>query len=443
MEQSSEHTLFLIGISHKTATVEIREKLALDGTVLETVLKNVRATEGVSGCVALSTCNRTEVYAAVRASCASARDGIRDLLVGLAGPGAGVAEHLYAYEGEQVVAHLFRVVSGLDSMILGEPQIFGQVKAAYSLACDFKTDCSLINRLFHRAFHVGKRIRSLTSIGEGTVSVSFAAVELSRRMFGDLTGLSVLLAGTGKTGELCARRLMESGVERLLVANRTPSRAADLAVRLSGEAVPFDSIVELCGEVDILIASTASREPVITRDALAPVLERRDGRPLFLIDLGVPRNIDPAVSGFSCVKLYDIDDLEDVTLGNRERRMNEAGKAEEIAREEVAVFLNGLKELDIVPVIRSFHDSCEDIRIEELEKIRNRVNTETFETLDLVTRRIVRKILHRPTVAMRSSPAGEDRERMLSLLLEMFIGPGEGDSPDADAPHGTPDEDAD
>jgi glutamyl-tRNA reductase len=332
------------------------------------------------------------------------------------------------------------VVSGLDSLILGEPQILGQVKNAYSLACDQKTTCTAVNRLFHHAFRVGKLIRNLTSISEGTVSVSFAAVELSRRIFGDLTGRTVLLAGTGKIGELCARRLVESGVTCLYIANRTPSRAADLAERLTGEAVPFERIIELCARVDILITSVASREPIIRKDTLAPVLERRGGTPLFIIDLGVPRNIDPAVSECGCAHLYDIDDLEDVTLGNRERRMLEAEKAEELIRGEVEAFRSGMREREVAPVIRSLRDRCEDIRREELEKVRNRVDAETLETLDMVTRRIVRKILHRPTVAMRSSGTGADRERMLAAVQELFIErTSDGPRAEGNAAHQTPD----
>lgn len=421
MEQGSGDSFFLIGVSHKTAPVEIREKLSLDGDLLTAVLTDIRDIGGVSGCVALSTCNRTEVYAAIRKPEAAARERIRERLIELSGPGGEVAEHLYTFEGKGVVEHLFRVASGLDSMILGEPQILGQVKNAYSLACDRKTTCMAINRLFHHAFRVGKLIRNLTSIGEGTVSVSVAAVELSRRIFGDLTGRSVLLVGAGKIGELCARRLVESGMAHLFIANRTPSRAADLAGRLAGEAVPFESILELCGRVDILITSAAAREPIIRKDMLAPVLERRSGEPLVLIDLGVPRNIDPAVSGCGCAYLYNIDDLEDVTLGNREHRLLEAEKAEELIRGEVEAFRRRMSEREVAPLIRSLYDRCEGIRREELEKVRNRVDNDTFELFDLVTRRIVRKLLHQPTVAMRSFESAADRERVLATVRELFM----------------------
>lgn len=421
MERGSNNTFFIIGVSHKTAPVEIREKLSLDSGSLASVSTDIRGIEGVSGCVVLSTCNRTEVYAAVRKPVAAAGKRIREYLVGLSGSGDEIADHLYSFEGNSAVEHLFRVASGLDSMILGEPQILGQVKSAYSFACDRKTTCAAVNRLFHHAFRVGKLIRSLTSVGEGTVSVSIAAVELALQLFGGLAGRAVLLAGAGKIGELCARRLIESGVSRLYIANRTPSRAAELAERLGGEAVPFERVLDLCGRVDILITSVAAREPIIRKDSLAPALERRGGKPLFLIDLGVPRNIDPAVSECEGVRLHDIDDLENVTLDNRGRRMLEAEKAGELIRVEVETFRRGMSEREVAPVIRSLHDLCESIRRGEIEKIRNRVDAETFYTLDLVTRRIVRKILHQPTVAMRSTETVPDRERLLAAVRELFI----------------------
>jgi glutamyl-tRNA reductase len=424
MGRNTENAFFLIGISHKTAPVEIRERVSFDFESIGPLLAGIRGQEGVAECVALSTCNRTELYALLREPCDDARGGIEGFLLALSGAGEDLRPYFYTRSGIPVIEHLFRVVSGLDSMIVGEPQIFGQVKAAYSLACDQRTTGPAINRLFHHAFRVGKIIRSTTSVGEGAVSVSYAAVELARKIFGNLEGRSVLLVGAGKTGELCARGLVDSGVESLFIANRTPARASDLAERLTGEVIPFERIHDMTGTADIIITSVASRDPVFLREQTAERLALRAGKPLFLIDLGVPRNIEPGVSHLEGVHVYDIDDLQDVILDNQDRRRSEAERAEELIQREVGEFCCWLSEREVAPVIRDLHDRCETIRQDELERIRNRVSPETLEIMDLVTRRIVRKILHNPTVAMRSSETGGSRERILDTVRELFMNGG-------------------
>jgi glutamyl-tRNA reductase len=306
-------------------------------------------------------------------------------------------------------------------MIIGEPQIFGQVKTAYSLAADQQTTGPAVNRLFHNAFKVGKMVRNTTSVGEGAVSVSFAAVELARKIFGDLNGRSVLLVGAGKTGELCARGLFDSGVKNLYIANRTPARASDLAERLTGEVIPFERVHEMTGSADIIITSVTSRDPVILREQTAAQLVKRNGKPLFFIDLGVPRNIESGISHLEGVHVYDIDDLQDVILDNQDRRRMEAERADEIIRQEAEEFCAWLSEREVAPVIRDLHDRCESIRMDELDRIKNRVDPETYEIVDLVTRRIVRKILHNPTVAMRTSENGGSPERLLDTIRELFI----------------------
>jgi glutamyl-tRNA reductase len=422
MGRSKEDSFFLVGISCKTAPVEIREKFSFDSERLSAVLKELHPLKGIRECVAISTCNRTEIYATLKEPFAHAQQEITEYFTALSGIEDDISRYIYTKEGAQVIEHLFRVVSGIDSMIVGEPQIFGQVKNSYSTACDIGTTGTTINRLFHHAFQVGKLIRNTTSVGEGAVSVSFAAVELARKLFGSLDGRTVLLIGAGKTGELCLKSLADSGIKKIYISNRTPARASDLADRLSGEVVPFKSILDFCETVDIIITSVSSRKPILTLDELAPRLERRNGKPLILIDLGVPRNIETAVTDCTEAHLYNIDDLEDVILGNRDKRRMEVERAEELIGKEVNNFCCWLAEREVVPVIQDLHKKCESIRREEMERIRNRVSAETFDALDLVTRRIVRKILHHPTVAMRCSESGEIREQLLKSVRELFIG---------------------
>ena len=421
MGKITKDNFLLVGISHKTAPVEVREKVSFADSAIPRVMQGICALPGVAECVLLSTCNRTEVYSIVTAPADEARRLIENHIAEASGVKDEVSGFFYSSGGEKTFEHLFKVVSGLDSMILGEPQIFGQVKNAYSAACDAKCTGPALNRLFHTAFRVGKRIRSMTAIGEGAVSVSFAAVERARAILGDLCGRSVLLVGAGKTGELSAKGLRDTGVGHLYIANRTQARAHDLAERLNGEAVLFESMLELTGEVDIMITSVTTNEPIIARRDIEPHLSERGGKPLLIIDLGVPRNIDQDVAGMEYVSLLNIDDLEGLTLDNLDKRKNEAEKGEELIAGEVEDFSTWLSEREVIPVIRSLNAACENIRLDELEKIKNRVDGETLEVIDLVTRRIVRKLLHNPVITMRETESGEGRERLLKSVRELFI----------------------
>ncbi|MFA6472159.1 MAG: glutamyl-tRNA reductase, partial [Candidatus Latescibacterota bacterium] len=382
MGRSREDSLFLIGISHQTAPVEIREKLSFGNEQLGEALLGIYDLEGVRECVVLSTCNRTEVYATLSAPYHSAQYKIEEYLISRSGNDSEISGHLYLKEGKQVIEHLFRVICSLDSMIIGEPQIFGQVKNAYSAACDLKTTGTTINRLFHHAFRVCKHIRNVTSIGQGNVSVSYAAVELAQKLLGSLENRTVLLAGAGKTGELCVRRLTESGVKNIFIANRTQTRASELAFQLGGEAVSFRSIFDFCETVDIIITSISAPTPIITRNELSPHIVRRNGKPLILIDLGVPRNIEETISDFENTYLYNIDDFENVILDNLDKRRMEVEKAEELIHQEVENFCCWLGEKDVIPVIRDLRNRCESIRQQELQRIRNRVSSETYDALD-------------------------------------------------------------
>jgi len=411
----------MTGISHKTAEVELREKVSFPPDILVKVLRDLISLRGVSECVVLSTCNRTEFYTVFCEPVKKVRKTIEEYILSITGQNPSIFNSFYHLQGIEVIEHLFMVTCGLDSMILGEPQIFGQVKTAYSIACDNKCTGSALNRLFHHAFKVGKLIRNTTSVGEGAVSVSYAAVELARKVFGNLNGRSVLLVGAGKIGELCARQLVNSGVERLYISNRTPLRATDLAGKLAGEAIPFSEIPGMSSVVDIIITSVASCKPVIDTGDFMPFMKKRTGEPLVLIDLGVPRNIEPDASDTGSIVLYNIDDLENVIFGNRDKRRSEAEKAKKLIRNEVKEFHSWLSERNVIPVIQNLRERCESIRLAELKKVKNRMDSEAFYTLDLVTRRIVRKILHNPTITMRAAASDRSRERLLKSVHELFI----------------------
>lgn len=421
MERIDEHYFFLSGISHKTAPVDIRERVSFEGSACGAAACAVKEqVPGIRECVVLSTCNRTEFYAVSSGDPAEAKAAFEQYILGETGGDPEILEHFYYRYGAEAIEHLFKVTSGIDSMIVGEPQIFGQVKSAYSVACDYKCTGPALNRLFHHAFRVGKQIRNSTAIGEGSISVSYAAVELARKQFGELGGHSVLLVGAGKAGELCARKLMSSGVDRLFIANRTPARAETLASELTGDVIPFDHIAETAASVDILITSVTSREPIITSKALEYRKRNGNANPLFLIDLGVPRNIESSVAELDNVTLYNIDSLKDIAIGNLDRRRSEIEAAGEIIAREVDDFLAWLSGREVIPVIRDLRVKCEAIRTAELEKMKNRLPTHAYETLDMVTRRIVRKILHNPIIVMRTSESGDQREQLIETVRQLF-----------------------
>ena len=420
MRKIKKNHFLLLGISYKTAPVEIREKFYFDNSARCTVLQDIHRIPGVDECVLLSTCNRTEIYTVISEPLEEVRKKLEDFILNISSSNKEILNYFYYYQGDHVIKHLFRVSSSLDSMILGESQIFGQVKDAYSTACDNKCIGPTISRLFHHAFRVGKLIRNNTSIGEGAVSVSFAAVELAKSIFGNLNGCSVLLIGAGKTGELSAKHLTGSGIDCLYISNRTADRAKNLADKLHGEVIPFEGIHEMCEKVDIIITSVTSNEPIINKNKIIQYILNRKGKPLFLIDLGVPRNIDAAVATIDETFLYNIDDLEDHILKNMDKRTSEAEKAEELICTEVKELCSWISEREVIPVIRNLHFKCENIRLEELEKIKNRVNPEAYEKIDFVTERIVRKILHNPIVAMRTTESSVQRKQHLKSIHELF-----------------------
>jgi len=405
-DEANQMQLIVVGLSHKTAPIEVREKLTFPSARQAESLAGLCGNEHIAEAVILSTCNRTEIYAV----CTSAEDGV-DAVVGFTAGSCEVDRgklqtYLYTYQGAEVVEHLFRVVASLDSMVVGEAQILHQVKEAYSHSFENKACGQAFNKLFRQSFEVGKRVRTETEIGENAVSVSYAAVELARKVFDSLQGRSVLVLGAGKMSELTARHLVSQGVKSVLVANRTYERAEELAARFDGEAIHYDELFTRMRDADIVISSTAAQQHVITRDAVAATLKGRGGRPLFLIDIAVPRDIDPAVNDLSNVFLYDIDDLNGVVESNLEERMREAHLAEAIIDEEVSSFLDWLDSMEVVPTVAAIRAKAEVIRGAEMEKAFKRLGNMSEadrKTIDALTCAIVNKLLHGPTARLKAS----------------------------------------
>jgi glutamyl-tRNA reductase len=403
--------LTLVGLSHKTAPIEIREKLTFPAHRQSEALASLLTSDQVSEAVIVSTCNRTEVYAVT----AGAHEGV-DAVVGFLCEHHGLdhtelSPYLYVSQGESVVRHLFRVVASLDSMVVGEAQILGQVKEAYDHSFSNGASGRVFNKLLRQSFEVGKRVRNETAIGESAVSISYAAVELARKVFDSLAGRTILVLGAGKMSELTAKHLVSQGVHSVLVANRTYERAVELAERFEGEAIRYDDLFERMRDADIVISSTSATHYVVHRADIAEVMKRRSGRPLFLIDIALPRDIEPAVNGVSGVFLYDIDDLSGVVTSNLEERMREARAAEVIIDEELRSFETWLDSMEVVPTIAAIRAKAESMRADELEKALKRLNglsEKEIATVEALSQSIVNKMLHGPTARLKNAAAEKD-----------------------------------
>jgi glutamyl-tRNA reductase len=373
--------------------------------------------------VIVSTCNRVEVYGVAEVPGEARAAVFRHLCHHRGIDPASVDVCLYTHVDRDAVSHAFRVAASLDSMMIGEPQILGQVKDAFALAQSCETVGPALHTLFTQAFAVAKKVRSETDVGRYAVSVSFAAVELAKKIFDGLAGRTVLLVGAGKMGELAARHLVEQGAFPIYVANRTWSRAQDMARALSGTAVPFDELSTVLASADIVITSTGAHEPVIRRDMVAGVLSGRRGRPLFFIDIAVPRNVEESVETLDAVYCYDIDDLKQVVDANLRERRREAQRAETLVEREVGKFLTRMADADVIPTIVSLRERLESIRLGEVKKTMSRLgdaSPETREAIDALSSAIVNKILHAPITKLReSSRAGHGRS-WTELVHELF-----------------------
>jgi len=411
--------LALVGLNHKTAPVEIRERLAFSSDALRSALASLVGREQVNEAIILSTCNRVEVVAE------SSDDRlIREFLCEFHQiPHDSISKHLYSFRNVDAIRHVFRVTASLDSMVVGEPQILGQVKEAYRIAADAGTVGMHLTALMNRAFAVAKRVRSETGISQSAVSVSYAAVELARKIFGDLSGKTVMIIGASKMGELAAKHLRRAGVSSVLVTNRTFERAVELAQVFEGAAVPFEHFADHMLGADIVITSTGAPHFIIGKNLAEQIIHRRKNRPMFFIDIAVPRDIDPGVNEIDNAFLYDIDDLQQVIDTNLKERLKESMRAEEIIDHEVESFCLKMKGREVVPTIIELRDSLEKLRRDEIERNRRHLKNlspEQQAALDQITKAIVNKILHSPIEQLKQvahDPQGAD---LADLIRKIF-----------------------
>ena len=415
--------LWLIGLNHRTAPVGVRECLAFAESDLPHALDTLRSMPGIAEAMILSTCNRVEVAVTAEDSLAPA-DAVTAFLCRERGLDRSWLEpHLYGYADQDAVKHLFRVAASLDSMVVGEPQILGQLKNAYALAKTAGSVNGILDTVVTRAFTVAKRVRTETDIGASAVSVSYAAVELAREIFGNLKNRRVMLIGAGKMSELAARHLHRSGAE-ILVTNRTESRAQELASLVHGKIVPYDQYPAKLKDVDIVITSSGAPHYLLTKDSVKKLLDARRNRPMFLIDIAVPRNIEPAVNELDNVFLYDIDDLQKVVSENLKSRLNEAEEADRIVAEEVERLEAWMRTRSVGPIIADLQDALERLRVSEVDRMRGKLGPLTpqqEQAIEQLTRGIVNKIAHGPIAALRRN-AGDvsviDRIRNIFRLDE-------------------------
>ena len=409
--------LVVVGLNHNTAPIEIRECLAFPENKMEEALSRVHAIPSVRESMIVSTCNRVEVYAAARQTENAILD-IKHFLSQYHGlPLKEFEKNLYSHIGEEAVKHIFRVASSLDSMVVGEPQILGQMKSAYQMATESKVSGLVIHRLLHRAFHVAKRVRTETKIGNSAVSVSSVAVELAQKIFGTLEKKTVLLIGAGEMCQLAARHLVAGGVGKVLVTNRTYERAVALAQEFNGEALPIDEITQGLKKGDIVISATDSRQPLIGHDQVAKVIKERKQKPIFFIDIADPRNIETRVGDIENVYLYNIDDLKKVADENIQDRKKEAQKAETVVEEEVVKFTNWYRSLEVTPTITALRKRFEEIRKKELEKtfsLHPSLSEKEKRSLEALTQAIINKILHPPMTLLKQT----NEEAMADLYLD-------------------------
>ncbi|MGE5591980.1 MAG: glutamyl-tRNA reductase [Bacillota bacterium] len=416
--------IILVGLNHRTAPVEVRERLSFAGQSLLDALEHLRRLPELEEAAVLSTCNRTEIYA-VAPQFHPGTDALKGFLesrgreLGL----SGVSEHLYVHHGQEAVSHLFTVVTGLDSMILGETQILGQTKEAYLTSADQGTVGKTLHALFSHALAVGKRAHTETGISQSAVSVPYAAVELARKVFSNLGGRKVLILGAGEMADLTARHLVQAGAAQIAVANRTYEKGLAMAQQYGGVGVRWDQLESWLEQADVVISSTGAPDLVLTRDRLARAMSPRRGRPIFLFDIAVPRDIDPECGRLENVFLYDIDDLEAAVAANLRERRREARRVERIIEEEVASFAAWLKTQDVVPLIRSLRGKAEAVRKAELERALARLpelGERERSIIEAMTVTLVNKLLNDPTLRIKEFASASQGEVYLEAVTQLF-----------------------
>jgi glutamyl-tRNA reductase len=415
--------LLTTGVSHKTAPVEVRECLAFREESLPAALADLRSRAGVTEAVILSTCNRVEITLTTDDSADPQLIIDTFLSDHKSVSTSSIGPHLYRHEGQDAIHHMFRVAASLDSMVVGEPQILGQLKNAYAVAKEAGAVCGWLEGLMTRSFSVAKRVRSETGIGQMAVSVSYAAVELARKIFGSLNNRTVMIVGAGKMSELAARHLRRSGASHVFVTNRTHERAVEMAELFQGTPVEYSRFIAMLPEVDILIASSGAPHYILHKDEMQRVISARRNKPMFLIDIAVPRNIEPTINKLDNVFLYDIDDLQEVVNSNLRERAKEADNAEKMVAEEVERMMARLKVAEVTPTIVGLQEQLEQIRLGELEKVKRRMGSLTpqqEEALEALTRGIINKVAHGPISELRLQAGKPDGAHVIAAIRKAF-----------------------
>jgi glutamyl-tRNA reductase len=415
--------LTLVGINHRTAPVEVRERMHIPESRLTQAVSDLTHREGIREGLILSTCNRVEVVTSAEDS-VDAEPIMQQFLADHHQFDLGPYQRFfYRYQQQEVVRHLFRVASSLDSMVLGEPQILGQLKRAYALAHEAGGLNGSLKEIVTQSLAVGRRVRRETALGSAAVSVSYAAVELAKKIFGSLEGRTIFVIGAGKMSELAAKHLLRSGASAIYVANRTYQRAVQLAEAFRGTAIAFDQLFEHLPKADIVISSTGASGYVVNKEDVAKILWARRNRPVFFIDIAVPRDIDPLVNELDNTFVYDIDDLEQVVEANKKQREREAVWAEEIVQEEVQRTMRRLASRDLVPTIVALEDRLNAIREGEMERYNSRLGNLTPEqrqAVDALTRGIMNKILHGPITELKSGAGQPEQAALVRLVRKIF-----------------------
>jgi glutamyl-tRNA reductase len=416
--------IIVVGLSHKTAPVEIREKLAVPESRMGEALARLCSYQGVREGVLLSTCNRVEVYAVVD-EIESGYGRIQDFLADahLSLSSEQLTPHLYWHEGDRAISHLFRVASSLDSMIVGESQILGQIKDAFEVALTHKSTGIILNKVVKKAISVAKRVRTETKISEMAVSVSYAAVELAKKIFSDLSEKTVLLVGAGEMAKLAAKHFITSGVRHVRVTTRSPQHALELANRFNGTPVPFEEFREDMASADIVLVSTGAAHYLVSEDDVQRSVKQRMNRPMFLIDISVPRNIDPAVRHVDNAFLFDIDDLKTRVEQNRGARLNEAEKAERMVVDEVGIVRQWLQSLEVTPTIVALRARVEDIKQAELDKTLGRLtnlSTPDRELVEAMAASIVNKLIHNTMVTLKAEVNSSEGSAFIEAARRFF-----------------------
>jgi len=418
-------TLITLGLNHKTTPVEMRERLAFTPENLSSAVKSLSELECVSEAAILSTCNRTELYCSSKPCDSSKND--RELVEWFSqyhgfSPGE-LNDHLYLHHDAESIRHALSVASGLDSMVLGEPQILGQMKQAYAQANELGTMGTMLGKLFQHAFSAAKQVRTDTEIGSSPVSVAFAAVNLSKQIFGELDDLTALMIGAGETIELAAQHLHSKNIKHIIIANRTIERAQGLADKFNGEAIALPQIPEYLYKADIVISSTASPLPILGKGAVEKALKRRKHKPMFMVDIAVPRDVEQEVGELDDVYLYTVDDLQEIIEENLESRQQAAEKAYEIIDVQVENFLDWQRSLKVVDVIREIREHTEELSKEVLDKAVKQIaqGKDAEEVLNFLARSLTNKFLHQPSIELRQASL-DNRHDLIEYTRSMFLG---------------------